>query len=139
MKKYLPYIYIPLVKWLANLTVVMVIYGWIFPNPTDKWFELGLGWAISLVIAMLFAYWAMHWEVPHGKVLALMILLWVAVTAVMEMFISYYSFWNPFFTLLRYEFAVQILFEILGILIMVKVLRRRHAYNTVVEGINLET
>ncbi|MFA6099568.1 MAG: hypothetical protein WC750_01660 [Patescibacteria group bacterium] len=138
MKKYLKLIYIPLLKWLANMTVVMVIFGYLFPNPLNKWLELSLGWAVSLLVAMFFTYWACHREVPHGKQLGLLIIFWVVVTVLMEMFLSYYTFYDPFFTLVRYEFAVQMLLEILGILTIVKVLRRQHAYNVAAEGINLE-
>lgn len=137
MRKYWSYIYIPLVKWLANLTVVVVVFSYILPSSMNKWLELGIGWAISCLIAMLFAYWAMHEVIPHGKDLAIMILIWAVITALMEMLISYYSFWDPFYTLLRYEFAVQLLVEVLGVLIMVKVLRRQHAYSHAAEGINL--
>ncbi|MDD2785569.1 MAG: hypothetical protein PHS79_01595 [Patescibacteria group bacterium] len=139
MKNYLKLIYIPFVKWLANLTAIMLVFGYLFPTPTNKWVELGIGWTVSMLIAMLFAYWACHKDVPYGRKLAIMIALWVVITTIMEIFLSYYTFWQPFFTILRYEFAVQVILEVIGILIVVKVLRRHQAYNVAVEGINLET
>ncbi|MDD5437779.1 MAG: hypothetical protein PHC70_01400 [Patescibacteria group bacterium] len=138
MKRYFPLIYIPVLKWLANVTIVMIVFGYLFPNPLNKWLELGIGWTLSMGIAMFFAYWACHKEVPQGKQLGLLILFWAVITALMEMLLSYYTFWDPFFTLLNYAFAVQLLLEILGILIIVKVLRRQRAYNVAAEGINLE-
>lgn len=138
MKKYFKLFYIPLLKWLANVTVIMIIFGYLFPNPMNKWLELGMGWVLSGLIAMFFTYLACRKEVPHGKQLGFMILFWVLVTSVMEIFLSYYTFYSPLFTFLRYEFAVQVLVEIVGILAMVKTLRRQHAYNTAAEGINLE-
>lgn len=139
MKSYLKFVYIPLLKWLANLTLIMLVFGYLITNPLNQWLELGIGWTLSMLIAMFFTYWACHREVLHGKRLALFILFWVVITAGMEIFLSYYTFWSPFFTLLRFEFAVQMLAEILGILIIVKVLRRQHAYNIAAEGINLES
>lgn len=138
MSKYFPWIYIPLLKWLANVTVMMIVFGYLFPNPINTWVEMGIGWVLSLGIAMFFAYWACHKDVPHGKQLGLFIVFWAVVTAIMEMLLSYYTFWDPFFTLVRYEFAAQLIIEIIGILIIVKVLRRHHAYNIAAEGINLE-
>lgn len=139
MRHYIKIIYIPLLKWLANLTVIMLIFGYLFPTPLNKWLELGIGWTISMLVAMLFAYWACHKDIPFGKRLGIMIAFWAIITAVMEIFLSYYTFWKPFYTLLRYEFAVQLIFEIIGILIVVKMLRRHQAYDVAVEGINLET
>ena len=138
MKKYFPLIYIPLLNWLANLTAVIFMFGFLFPNPLNQWLELSIGWLLSMAIAMFFAYWACHKEVPHGKQLGLLILFWVAIQAIMEMLLSYYTFWDPFFTVLHYAFAVQILMEVLGILVIVKVMRRQRAYNIAAEGINLE-
>ena len=138
MRKYLPFVYIPLLKWLANLTLIMLVFGYLLTTPLNPWLELGIGWTLSMLIAMFFTYWACHKEIFQGKKLALFIACWVVITAGMEMFLSYYTFWSPFFTLLRFEFAVQMLAEILGILIIIKVLRRQHAYNIAAEGINLE-
>ena len=139
MRQYLHYIYIPWLKWLANLTVIMVIFGFVFPNPTNKWLELGMGWTVSMAIAMLFAYWALHKEHLQGKRLALFLVSWVLIMSLMEILTSYYTFWSPFFTILHYQYAVQVLLEILGVLIMVKVQRRQKAYLAMAKGMNLDS
>lgn len=133
------FIYIPLLKWVMNLTVMILVFGYIFPTATSKWFDLAIGWSLSLPIAMLFAYWTCQKFIPYGKSLALMIVSWVFVTAIMEIVLGYYKFFELFATLFRYEFAVQMLIEIVGILIMVKVMRRQRAYQLAAEGINLES
>jgi len=138
MRQFLHYLYIPWLKWLTNLTVIMMIFGFVFPNPTNKWLELGIGWTASLAVAMLFTYWALSKEALQGKRLAVFLLSWVIIMSLMEILISYYTFWSPFFTILRYEYAVQVLFEILGVLIMVKVMRRQKAYKAVAQGINMD-
>ncbi len=137
--KYLPYIYIPMIKWLASMTMIMVVFGYIFPNPFKSWIELIMGLSISLVVAMVFAYWALRKAIPHGKDLAIFVVLWLVMTTLMEMMLSYYSYFSPLFTVLRYEFAMQLFVEVIGILALVLVLRRHQAYSKLAEGINLES
>lgn len=136
--KYVPYIYIPMLKWLANMTLIMVVFGYIFPNPFASWIELIMGLSISLVVAMVFGYWALRKTIPHGKDLAILVGLWLIMTVLMEMMLSYYSYFSPLFTVLRYEFAMQLFVEIIGVLALVLVLRRQRAYSNLAEGINLE-
>ncbi|HPN15113.1 MAG TPA: hypothetical protein PLF71_03300 [bacterium] len=137
--KYLPYIYIPMIKWLANMTLIMVVFGYIFPSPFSQWVELIMGLSLSLVVAMVFGYWALRKNIPHGKDLAVFIGLWLIMTALMEMMLSYYSYFSPLFTVLRYEFAMQLFVEVIGLLALVLVLRRQRAYSHLAEGINLES
>jgi hypothetical protein len=137
MKKY-HYIVAPLAKWVVNVIAMILLFGYIFPVPTEPWIDLAIGWPIAAIIAAPFAYWAFKKQLPTDKELGIFILLWVVVTAVIETTMAIIVQPNPWSVLFRYEFLVQTLFEIAAILVMARVMRRQHAYHMAAPGIILE-
>ena len=136
MKKYL-YVLVPIVKWTFNLIAVMLLFGYVVPQ-INKWIDLGIGWVVSGLIAMLFSYWAFHRQLPTDRQLAVFIAFWVVITFVLDAILGFLAYPSFTYMVIHYEYAAQILFEIFGILLMARVMRRHRAYHEAVEGIDLE-
>lgn len=139
MKKYL-YVIVPLCKWIVNTLMVIFVFNYLYTNPINAWLDLVIGWSMPALIAAPFAYWAFHKKLPTDKQLGIFILFWAGVTVAMEALLTIATW--PFFmfttVIVRYEFLVQLIIEILVILIMARVLRRQQAYHEAVEGIELQ-
>jgi hypothetical protein len=137
MKKY-SYIAIPLAKWVTNIILMIILFGYIFPVPIAPWVDLAIGWPVAALIAAPFAYWAFKAKIPTDKELGFFILWWVLVTVAGETIMAIIYQPNPWIVLVRYEFLVQTIFEIAAILIMARVMRRQNAYQVAAPGIDLD-
>lgn len=136
MKKYL-YFLVPPLKWLVNLTVIMLTYNYVFPEITNKWLSLGLGWTLSALVAAPFAYWAFHRQLPTDRQLGIFIGTWLVISLIMDLLVSLMSYSESWTMIFRYEFIVQYLLEILVILVLHRVRKRHNAYHLAAEGIEL--
>jgi len=137
MKTYI-YFVVPLAKWVTNILFMMLIFGFLFPNPIAPWVDLIIGWSVSAILAAPFAYWAFKKQIPTDKQLGIFILSWVVVTALIEAVVDFIVQPLPWMYLLRYEFLVQTLLEIMVVLLMARIMRRQYAYHMAAPGIDLD-
>ncbi len=136
MKKYLLFL-IPFCKWLTNYVVVAIIaIPYLLPQ-ISKWLDLGVGLFLSFVIAMPFVYWAFHRMLPTRRELAVFLVSWVGFTIFFETLVTYLFYSDVSSLVVRYEFALQTLVEVLAVFFMLRVLRRHRAYHEAAEGIDL--
>lgn len=131
------YFLVPFTKWVANYTAMWAIFTYLIPVPIGIYYEMGIGWVASGLIAAPFAYWAFHGNTPTNKQLGFFLGSWVVVTVLMEAIIAYIGYHYPLRMLLRYEFLVQLIIEVAVVLVMERVMRRHRAYNMAAEGIDL--
>ena len=135
MRKF-KYPLIPFLNWVANYSVIVILVRYIFPLWLPAWIDLAFVWIIAGILAMAFSYWAFHAKILSNRQLGWYIGIWVIVKIFMEGLISFMGYTDPLFLVVRYEFFVNIIFEILGILLMYRVAKRHQAHE-VLEGIEL--
>ena len=128
MKKYL-YVLTPWVKWLANFVIIMLVFTYLVPASFNKYLDLSIGWVISFLLAMVFAYWAFYKTLPSDKQLFVYLIIWIVVTLIMELIIDVISFPDPLSMFLRYELLVQIILEIAGVFVIHRAMKRQQAYH----------
>ena len=136
MKKYL-YVLIPTLKWFANFGVVFLVFNYLYTTPINKWVDMAVGWCLAFVVAAPFAYWAFHRRVLPDKQLAWFVGIWVVVTFAINVIVYLVAMPRPWLMLFRYEFAVQMVLEILAILVMARVMKRHQVYHETAEGIEI--
>jgi len=134
MKRYI-YVAIPALKWIANYLAMFAIFMYLIPVAINRWVEMGIGWAVSGLIAAPFAYWAFKSRVPSDRQLGIFIGFWVLTTLFMESIVDFLTLPDFLSFVLRYEFAVQTLVEIMAVLFMHRVMKRQQAYHKTAEGI----
>ncbi|MBU2566218.1 hypothetical protein KKG46_01515 [Patescibacteria group bacterium] len=135
MKKF-KYPLIPFLNWIANYAIVILLVRYIFPLWFPSWISLAIVWIIAGILAMIFSYWAFHTKILSNRQLGWFIGVWVIIKILMEGIISFMGYTDPLFLVVRYEFFVNTIFEILGILLMYRV-SKRHQAHQVLEGIEL--
>ncbi|MFZ6015229.1 MAG: hypothetical protein ACOYUZ_02620 [Patescibacteria group bacterium] len=127
--KWYQYLFIPMGKWLVNTLMIFVFFSYVFANVRIIWLSLAAGWLLSALVAAPFAYFTFKFRIPSDKELGLFILSWFLVTLLLEIVFAFYGFTPLSIAVFRYEFFVQVVFEVIVILVIARVMRRQDAYH----------
>ena len=128
------YLGISLVKWIGIffLTVMLTAYAapaWL----NGYWLSLPI-WIIIFFAAYGFAYWALHIKLPVRRDVILLVVIWMAVTIVLEVSYEIMAVGQPVFILYSPDLYVQYLLEIIAILLAARVIRMRKLRSAAGEG-----
>ena len=134
---WLRYLGISILKWISIYVTMLLFVTYVAPSwLKGYWLALPM-WALTLLIAYGFGYWALHFKIPARREIAILIGVWMVTTICIEIWYEILTIGRPVFLMHSIDLYVQYLIEIVGILLAARMIRA-HKYRVVSgEGIAL--
>ena len=130
------YIGISIVKWIAVFTAISVLTTYVANGLTGYVLALPV-WALAFAMAYGFAYWALHPTMPGKRELTRLILIWMVVTIVLEVYYELLTIGQVVFILYSPDLYVQYLLEIIAIFFAARTIRRKKFRSAAGEGLSV--
>ena len=125
---------ITFLAWLVRLFLSALILQYVIPSSWRGYAVAAPMWLLGIGVVFAAAEWAFHERLPGKRETLIFLISWIGLTVVLQIMYSFFLFGTvlPFINSL--EIYIQYVFEILTILVVAYLTRRRRIKDTLGEG-----
>jgi uncharacterized RDD family membrane protein YckC len=125
---------ITFLAWLARLVLSAVVLQYVIPFPWSGYMVAVPMWVLAVAVVFAAAEWAFHAQLPGKRETVTFVVSWVGLTVVLQVMYSFFLFGTvlPFINSL--EIYIQYVLEILTIVTVAYLARRRRVKDSLGEG-----